>query len=67
MRDEEPFFPTRIVIIERVRMDLGLEEGGRSRAIGEREKVVARTVVVHSWDGGWRGGLGQDQSGEGSQ
>lgn len=52
MRDKEPFFPTCAVVDpERVGMNLRLEEGGGSRTVGERENVVARTVVVYSWDG----------------
>ena len=52
VRDEEPFFPTRTFVdLERVGMNLRLEEGGGSSTVGERENVVARAVVVYSWDG----------------
>ena len=52
--DEHPFFPPRPVVVdlEGVDANLGLEEGGRIRAVEERDRVVARTVVVHARMGG---------------
>ena len=66
MSDEDPFFPTAAVLVdlERVDANLGLEEGGGSCAVGEREGVVARAVVVHGGGGKRSGGLGRDQGGE---
>ena len=42
-------FPTGAIAIgpERVDADPGLEERGGCRIVGERERVVARTVVAH--------------------
>jgi hypothetical protein len=47
--DEEPFFPTGTVVVdlEGVDANLGLEEGSGILAVGERDGVVARTVLVY--------------------
>ena len=52
--DEHPFLPAGTVVVdpERVGANLGLEEGGRIGAVGERDRVVARTVVVRARMGG---------------
>ena len=46
--DEEPFFPAGAVVsdLERVDANLGFEEGSGSEAVGKRDGVVARTVLV---------------------
>jgi len=53
MREEEPFFPTGAVLVDLERFDanLGLEEGGGSRAARRRDGVVPRTVIVHGGGG----------------
>ena len=52
-REGVPPFVTGIAVadLERVDADLGFEEGGRRGAVGEREKVVAGTAIVHGGDG----------------
>ena len=58
--DEEPFFSTGTVVFDPKWVDetLGLEEGGRIHAGGERDGVVAGAVAIHG-GGGWRtGGFG---------
>ena len=51
---EHPFFPAGPVVVdlEGVDANLWFEEGGRIRAVGKRDRVAARTVVVYARMGG---------------
>ena len=55
--DEEPFFPAGTVVFDPKRVDeaLGLDEGGRIHAGGERNRVVAGAVAIHGGGGWWTG------------
>ena len=57
--DEEPFFSTSTVVFDPKWVDetLGLEEEGRIRAGGERDRVAAGVVAIHGGGGWWTGGF----------
>jgi len=56
MRDESPFLPTGTVLANIGRVDANLELEGRL-VVGEREMVIAQSVVVRGGDSQRRGVL----------